>query len=159
MVHDSCDAQFLDHMIVQLQHAYAVYSELMICLKHVHKLGPSQGSEDRVHTGIMGTLPPHSSGSKPASLSSCFTLSGLAPSLSICRQAAAEHLHQRTYIYLIIAGGGGALVDMSPSWVPGTCHHIRHVTIVQSPSSMRQICAVQVHHSQRRMTCSLQKAA
>ena len=43
------------------------------------------------HTGIMGVLPPHSSGSKPASLSSCFTLSGLAPSLSICRQATAGH--------------------------------------------------------------------
>lgn len=37
-------------------------------------------------TCIMGVLPPHSSGSRPASLSSCFTLSGLAPSLSTCHQ-------------------------------------------------------------------------
>lgn len=33
----------------------------------------------------MGVSPPHSSGSSPFSLISCFTLSILAPSLSICR--------------------------------------------------------------------------
>jgi len=33
----------------------------------------------------MGVSPPHSSGNSPFSLISCFTLSMLAPSLSICR--------------------------------------------------------------------------
>ncbi len=35
-------------------------------------------------TATMGVSPPHSSGSSPFSLISCFTLSMLAPSLSIC---------------------------------------------------------------------------
>jgi hypothetical protein len=41
-------------------------------------------------TGTMAVWPPHSSGSSPASLSSCRTRSMLAPSLSIC---AAKKAH------------------------------------------------------------------
>ena len=41
----------------------------------------------------MGVSPPHSSGSSPFSLISCFTLSMLAPSLSICSIAPrSQHL-------------------------------------------------------------------
>ncbi len=54
----------------------------------------AQAEVAKGRTGIMGVLPPHSSGKRPASLSSCFTRSGLAPSLSIC-------MHQDNGCHLI----------------------------------------------------------
>ena len=38
----------------------------------------------------MGVSPPHSSGSSPFSLISCFTLSMFAPSLSICKHVRLQ---------------------------------------------------------------------
>ena len=57
-----------------------VEDQLLLMLRY------ETNSHDRtIGTCIMGVLPPHSSGRSPASLNSCFTLSGLAPSLSTCR--------------------------------------------------------------------------
>ena len=47
------------------------------------------------HTATMGVSPPHSSGSSPFSLISCFTLSMLAPSLSICSSGAPVSILSR----------------------------------------------------------------
>ncbi len=63
--------------------SYAAHASGLItqtCTTSMH----TQTEDAKGRTSIMGVLPPHSSGKRPASLSSCFTRSGLAPSLSIC---------------------------------------------------------------------------
>ena len=93
----------------------------------------TQAEVAKGRTGIMGVLPPHSSGKRPASLSSCFTRSGLAPSLSICRhQGKGRHLIHHTMWAHVCASLLQAVAMQSLPWHirtwNWTCHANHHLS-------------------------------
>ena len=66
-----------EEQVAMTECIHAAANEVLACDRSVD-IGRSR------LTGTMGVWPPHSSGSRPTSLSPCFTLSTFAPSLSIC---------------------------------------------------------------------------
>ncbi len=89
----------------------------------------TQAEVAKGRTGIMGVLPPHSSGKRPASLSSCFTLSGLAPSLSICtHQGNGCHLICRPMWAHVCASLQAEAMQASLPWHVSTWNLTCHIT-------------------------------